>query len=87
MPPGLPSQCDGYGESFTLQHGLDCPKGGLIIRRHNEIRNCLGDLAALVWPQVIREPVVWESDPALNDPGLHIDLGTWGVWQPQVETF
>ena len=24
-PPGLPSQCDGCRESFSLQHGLDCP--------------------------------------------------------------
>ena len=29
MTSGLPSWCDGCGESFTLQHGLDCPKGGL----------------------------------------------------------
>ena len=64
MPPGLPSRCDGCGESLTLQHG---PKGGLIIRRHNEIRDCLGDMAALVWPQVIREPVVQEGDPASDD--------------------
>ena len=84
-PPGLPSQCDGCGESFTLQHGLDCPKGGLIIRRHNEIRDCLGDMAALVWPKVIREPVVREGDPASDDPGLRLELGVRGVWQPQVE--
>ena len=84
-PPGLPSRCDGCGEIFTLQHGLDCPKGGLIIRRHNEIRDCLGDMAALVWPQVIRELVVQEGDPASNDPGLRLDLGIRGVWQPQVE--
>ena len=84
-PPGLPSWFDGYGESFTLQHGLDCPKGGLIIRRHNEIRNYLGDMAALVWPQVIREPVGLEDDPASDDPGLHLGLGIRGVWQPQVE--
>ena len=78
-PSGLPSRCDGCGESFTLQHGLDCCKGGLFIRRHNEIRDCLGDMAALVWP---REPVVWEGDTALDDPGLRFDLGIWGVWQP-----
>ena len=85
-PPGIPSQCDGCGESFTLQHGLDCPKDGLIIRRHNEIRDCLGDMAALVWSQVIREPVVQQSDPASDDPGgLRLDLGIRGVWQPQVE--
>ena len=57
-------------KEFTLQHVLDCPKGGLIIRRHNEIRNCLGDMAPLVWPQVIRGPVVQEGDPALDDPDL-----------------
>ena len=72
-------------ESFTLQHGLDCPKGGLIIWRYNEIRDYLGDMAALVWPQVIREPVVREGDPASGDPGLRLDLGIRGVWQPQVE--
>ena len=39
-------------------------------------------MAALVWPQVIREPVVREGDPASDDPGLCLNLG---VWQPQVE--
>ena len=39
-------------------------------------------MAALVWPQVIREPVVWEGDP---DPDLCLNLGIRGVWQPQVE--
>ena len=58
---------------------------GLVIRRHNEIRDCLGDMAALVWSQVIKEPVVREGDPAANDPGLRLDLGICGVWQPQVE--
>ena len=42
-------------------------------------------MAALVWPQVIREPVVQEGDPASDDPGLRLDLGIRGVWQPQVE--
>ena len=37
-------------------------------------------MAALVWPQIIREPVVREGDP-----GLRLDLGIQGVWQPQVE--
>ena len=66
-PPGLPTQCDGCEDGCILQHGLDCPKGGLIIRRHSEIRDCLGDMAALVWPRVIREAVVREGDPASDD--------------------
>ena len=86
-PPDLPSRCDGCGESFsfTLQHGLDCLKSGRIIRRQNKIRDCLGDLAALVWPQHIREPMVQEGDPASDDPGLRRNLGIWGVWQPQAK--
>ena len=42
-------------------------------------------MAAMVWPQVIKEPVVKEGNPALDDPGLRLDLGIRGVWQPQVE--
>ena len=42
-------------------------------------------MAALVWSPVIKEPVVREGDPASNDPGLRLDLGIHGVWQPQVE--
>ena len=52
---------------------LDCPKGGLIIRWHNEIRDCLGDMPGMVWPQVIKEPIVKEGDSAMNDPGLRLD--------------
>ena len=68
-----------------MQYGLDCPKGGLIIRRHNEIRDCLGDMTALVWPRVIREPVIREDDPASDNHGLHLDLRIRSAWQPQVE--
>ena len=42
-------------------------------------------MAALVWPQVIREPVVQEGDPGSDNPGLRLDLRIRGVWQLQVE--
>ena len=54
-PTDLPSKCDGCGASLTMQHALDCKVGGLVIQRHNEIRDCIGDIAAQVWTQVIRE--------------------------------
>ena len=84
-PSNLPAKCDGCGANFTLQHALDCKKGGLVILRHNEIRDCIGDLASQVWPQVIMEPIVNEATATSSDPGLRLDLGIRGVWQPQVE--
>ena len=32
----------------------------------------------VVWPQVIKEPIVKEGDPAMNYPGLRLDLGICG---------
>ena len=38
-----------------------------------------------MWPQVIKEPIVNEATATSSDPGLRLDLGIRGVWQPQVE--
>ena len=46
----MPPTCDGYGAAFTLS---DCRRGGLVVRRHNEIRDALGDLACLAYKDVI----------------------------------
>jgi hypothetical protein len=78
--PGL---CDGCGEKFTLSHVLSCKKGGLIIQRHNEIRDALGDLTSLVSKDVYREPVVREADDAQHVEALIADLGVRGFWQAQ----
>ena len=80
-PTDLPSKCDGCGATLTMQHALDCKVGGLVIQRHNEIRDCIGDIA--VWTQVVREPIVREAHIRAGDSGLRLDLGVHGVWQPQ----
>ena len=47
----VPSGCDGCDAPFSLDHALVCRKGGLIIQRHNEFWDAVGNLklAALVW--------------------------------------
>ena len=69
-----------------MEHALDCRIGGLVIQRHNEIRDALGDLASIAYKEVIREPVVREADDKNNVPALIADLGVRGCWQPQVVT-
>ena len=45
-----------------------------MIQRHNEIRDALGDLASLVYKDVIREPIVQEANDACGIPSLVADL-------------
>lgn len=42
----LLDKCDGCGGEVSLQHLLDCKRGGLVIQRHNEIRDAPGDLCS-----------------------------------------
>ena len=78
----IPPHCDGCGAPSSLDHFLICKKGGLIVQRHNEIRDAIGDLSALLWGQVTREPIVSEDG---EDGSLIADLGIRGVWSPQSE--
>ena len=48
-PSGLPAVCDGCGKPFSLQHGLDCAKGGLVKKGHNDLRDSEARLAELAW--------------------------------------
>ncbi len=74
---------------LRFQQGT-CPRlqerGELVIQKHNEIRDAVGDLASLAWGSVRREPVIRDTDYANNQPALVGDLGdVRGVWEPQTE--
>jgi hypothetical protein len=59
-PSDLPVACDGCDARFSLQHALACKKGGLVIFRHNEIRDELIHLASKAFtPSAVRdEPLI-----------------------------
>ena len=38
-----------------------------------EVRDCLGDMAAQVWSQVVGEPIVKEADSKADGPGLRAE--------------
>jgi hypothetical protein len=56
----------------SLQHALECKKGGKVILRHNELRDETADLAAKAFiPSAIRnEPLNYTSCPAVKMPAL-----------------
>ena len=55
----------------------------MVIQRHNEVRDALGDLASLVYKDVVRKPIVQEANDACGISSLVADLSVRGVWQSQ----
>ena len=45
-------------DSFNLQHALSCPKGGLVITRHNELRNLAAEIPGKICKNVVIEPLL-----------------------------
>ena len=51
-----------------------------MIQCQNEIRDAIGDIASIVYKEVIREPVVQEANNACGVPSLIADLSIRGVF-------
>ena len=73
----------GCGAATSLEHALDCKKGGLVTQRHNEVRDVIGNLASLVYKEVVKESIVQEANDAEGVPSLIADPSIRGVWQPR----
>ena len=56
---GLPAMCT-CGDLFTVDHGMLCRHGRLIIQRHNEIRDLEAKMLRMVCTDVEIEPVLQE---------------------------
>ena len=81
---------------YTLEHGsklvtslttaavhpfLDCHKGGLIKRGHDDLRDSDTRLADLAWGGVNIEPVMIPEDDRSQRPMLQVDWLSRGVWE------
>ena len=49
----------------------------------HEVWDALGDIAALAYRDVVREPIVRESNESRGINALVAELRVRGVWQPQ----
>ena len=57
----MPKSCNGCGAEFSIEHALDCRFGGLGSHHHNEIHDATGNLASLVWGNVVCKPKVCDK--------------------------
>eukprot|EP00978_Attheya_sp_CCMP212_P039958 scaffold213016_cov49-Attheya_sp.AAC.1 len=69
----LPTHCDGCNAKCNIDHALNCKKGGLVIARHNEVKDELGflvltTLATTLPNAVCNEPFIFPCCAA-NDEG------------------
>ena len=74
MPIRLPHLCDGCNDNFSLDHALNCRKGGLIIRRHDNLKKDLGYLLGLS----ITPPLF-----LTNPVSTIVRINRWGMVHPQ----
>ena len=84
-PQRTPAHC-ACGTSFSVEHALSCPKGGLPSIRHNEIRDLTATLLTEVCSQVAVEPelqpVSQQDYPASANiqDGARLDIAMNGFW-------
>ena len=83
VPIGLPAQCDGCGAPFSLQHGLDCKKRGLVPvkRGHGNLRHSDAALGNSAWGGVDIGPALVPEDDRHGRPALRADWMAGAVWE------
>eukprot|EP00919_Chromeraceae_sp_WS-2016_P006865 GHVR01016076.1.p1 GENE.GHVR01016076.1~~GHVR01016076.1.p1 ORF type:complete len:415 (-),score=40.31 GHVR01016076.1:131-1375(-) len=79
----LPRDCDGCGAPLSKEHALDCRKGGLVSKRHNEVRDAIANIASIAYMNVEKEVVILEATQ--THTALVADIKARGVWQSQVD--
>ena len=77
-----------FGEKWTIAHSLHCPKGGYTHLRHNEIRDCFGELLNQVCRYVEIEPKLlplqgesFASNSVTKDNEARLDIKANGLWE------
>ena len=90
---GLPPTCV-CGQAMVPDHAFTCPCGGYPIARHNQVRDCVADIARSVFSEVEIEPVLlpFENEDlpyrtANRSAEARVDVKVHGFWARQQEAF
>ena len=79
------------GERNTVNHSLICPKGGFVVKRHNEIRDIEAEFLDEVCTSVTKEPSLLPLSGEVirgnKDAEARLDVSAVGFWRPQERMF
>ena len=86
QPTHLPKSCV-CSHSFTVDHALSCPTGGLPTVRHNELRDFTAQVMTEVCHNVCTEPPlqplsgeILSRATATTEDEAHLDISAQGFW-------
>ena len=89
----MPSHCP-CGSHYSLEHALNCKKGGFISNRHNEVRRITADLLKEVCIDVEEEPLlqeitgeVFKARTAKVEKDARLDISARGFWMRGQKVF
>ena len=87
----IPTHCP-CGSGFSVEHALSCPKGGVMIMRHNEVRDLTANLMSEVSHDVCIEPTLLpvtgellHGASTITDDGAWLDIAASGFWGGRFE--
>ena len=89
----LPSHCP-CGSQFSVEHALNCKKGGFISNRHNEVRRITADFLKEVCIDVEEEPLlqeitgeVFKAKTTKIEKDARPDISARGFWMRGQKVF
>ena len=89
----LPTTCV-CGARYSIDHALNCARGGFVIIRHNEIRDLTSDLLNIVCRDVEVEPALqpitgetFTRKTVIKDDGARLDVSARGFWTRGNKTY
>ena len=81
------------GVQFSVDHAMVCQGGGIIIQRHNELRDLEAEMVRMVCNDVEVEPVLQEvigetlNHGAYKAPDARLDIHARRFWERQRSAF
>ena len=76
MAQEIPLTCDSCGNNFLIEYALSCPKGGLVLARHDDAAKGWGSLGAR---DLVPSAITYE--PKINSRTVQGERTRAGAWQ------